>query len=226
MILNTNPGSMAIVKSEVSKVGGHPHFQRIFICLEACKWGFLEACRPVIGIDGCHLKGPYGGIMLSAISLEANLGFFPVAYAIVETENRETWCWFLELLKEVVGRDLQQNPWCILSDRQKGLVNAIQEVLPRCSHRNCCHHILQNFQKKFRQTGLGDLFWEAAKAPNVQEFLTAMNKIRLENRTAFDWLTMLDSRSWAFHAMEVNVKCEHVTSNFVESFNAWIDEER
>ena len=180
-----------------------------------------------------------------------------MAYAIVETENRETWCWFLELLKEVVGRDLQQNPWYILYDRHKvkvfffmnvhyiyaviyatndltfmlcfmckGLVNAIQEVLPICSHRNCCHHILQNFQKKFRQTGLGDLFWEAAKAPNVQEFLTAMNKIRLENRAAFDWLTMLDSRSWAFHAMEVNVKCEHVTSNFVESFNAWINEER
>ena len=74
-------------------------------------------------------------------------------------------------------------------------MNAIQEVLPGCFHRSYCHHILQNFQKKFRQTGLGDLFWEAAKAPNVQEFLIAMNKIRLENRAAFDWLTMLDSRS-------------------------------
>ena len=62
--------------------------------------GFLEVCRPVIGIDGCHLKRPYGGVILSAISLEANLGYFPVAYAIVETENRATWCWFLDFLKE------------------------------------------------------------------------------------------------------------------------------
>ena len=42
----------------------------------------------MIGIDGCHLKGLFGGIRLSAISLEANLGWFPVAYAIVEQRRQ------------------------------------------------------------------------------------------------------------------------------------------
>ena len=103
---------------------------------------------------------------------------------------------------------------------------AIEQVLPGCTHRCCCHHILQNFQKKFRQTGLRDLFWEATKAPNAQEFQTAMNKIREENGEAYEWLNLMEVRSWAFHAMDKNVKCEHITSNFMESFNAWIDEER
>ena len=54
MILATNPCSMAIVQSDAS--AQPPHFQRMFICLDACRRGFLEGCRPVIGIDGFHLE--------------------------------------------------------------------------------------------------------------------------------------------------------------------------
>ncbi|KAL5573091.1 hypothetical protein UlMin_022688 [Ulmus minor] len=110
MVLRTNPGSISIVRSEVTRLGGLPHFQRISICLEACKRGFLTGCRPVVGLDGCHLKGPYGGVLLAAISVEANMGYFPLAYAIAEIENQETWYWFLEHLKEAVGRDLEMKP--------------------------------------------------------------------------------------------------------------------
>lgn len=37
-----------------------PHFQRMYICFKACKDSFFQ-CRPVIGLDGCFLKGYYGG---------------------------------------------------------------------------------------------------------------------------------------------------------------------
>ena len=36
-------------------------FKRMYVCLYACKRGFLVGCRPLIGIDGCHLKGTIGG---------------------------------------------------------------------------------------------------------------------------------------------------------------------
>ena len=44
-----------------------------------------------MGLDGCHLKGPYGGVLLGTIGMDANLQFFPLAYAIVEIEDSETW---------------------------------------------------------------------------------------------------------------------------------------
>ena len=72
---------------------------------------------------------------------------------------------------------------------------------------------------------MGDLFWEAIKAPIVHEFQISMHKIRGENVEAFEWLNLLETRIWAFHAMDTNLKCEHITSNFVESFNALIYEE-
>ena len=45
---------------------------RGFICLGACQKGFIEGCRGIIGMDGCHLKEPFGGIALVAVSLDAN----------------------------------------------------------------------------------------------------------------------------------------------------------
>ncbi|TXG69948.1 hypothetical protein EZV62_004883 [Acer yangbiense] len=60
---------------------------------------FLEGCRPFIGIDGCHLKGPCGGILLSAVALDANSGLFPLDVCICEKETKYSWMWFLNNLK-------------------------------------------------------------------------------------------------------------------------------
>ena len=53
-----------------------------------------------------------------------------------------------------------------------------------------------------------------------------MRKIKVESVDAFNWLDQLEVKSWASHAMDPRVKCDHVTSNFVESFNAWMREDR
>lgn len=33
---------------------------------------------PLLGLDGCHLKGPYGGQLLAAVGTDANDGMYPV----------------------------------------------------------------------------------------------------------------------------------------------------
>ncbi|XP_026384072.1 uncharacterized protein LOC113279606 [Papaver somniferum] len=38
--------------------------------------GFKKGCRPVIGLDGTHLKGKYGGVILAAIALDGNNGIY------------------------------------------------------------------------------------------------------------------------------------------------------
>ncbi|GAV74753.1 hypothetical protein CFOL_v3_18233, partial [Cephalotus follicularis] len=49
-----------------------PVFKRIFVCLHAMEIGFLKGCRPFIGFDRCHLKGPFGGVLLVAVSVDGN----------------------------------------------------------------------------------------------------------------------------------------------------------
>ncbi|CAL8089112.1 unnamed protein product [Prunus armeniaca] len=79
-----------------------PHLQRLYLCLDACKKGFFVGCISIIGVDGCHLKGPFSSQLLGAVGVDANDNMYPVAYAIVELETKETWSWFLELLMDIL----------------------------------------------------------------------------------------------------------------------------
>jgi hypothetical protein len=67
-----------------------PSFKRIYVCLEGCKQSFLR-CRPFIGLDGCFLKGYYGGMILATVGRDPNDQMLPIALAVVEGETRESW---------------------------------------------------------------------------------------------------------------------------------------
>ncbi|MBA0786720.1 hypothetical protein Gotri_028029 [Gossypium trilobum] len=60
-----NPGST--IKIAVNRVTPHSptHFKRFYVCFEALKRGWKEGCRPVLGLDGYFLKGPFKGKLLA-----------------------------------------------------------------------------------------------------------------------------------------------------------------
>jgi hypothetical protein len=64
MVRSANPGTIASLQVERTVHTSNPVFKRFFICLDAMKKGFIRGCRPFVGMDGCHLKGPYGGVIL------------------------------------------------------------------------------------------------------------------------------------------------------------------
>ncbi|XP_059627663.1 uncharacterized protein LOC132270501 [Cornus florida] len=70
--------------------------------------------RPLIGVDGCFLNGPYGGHLLSAVSMDGNGQMFLVAITVVESEIRDSWEWFMGELMNVVG---PYNDITFISDR-------------------------------------------------------------------------------------------------------------
>ena len=76
----------------------------MYVKFNAQKVGFLGGCRPFIGLDGCHIKHRFGGQILSATTNDANDNIFPVAMAVVEQENKESWIWFLEIFADDIGR--------------------------------------------------------------------------------------------------------------------------
>ncbi|KAJ0046704.1 hypothetical protein Pint_04755 [Pistacia integerrima] len=156
IVKHTNSGSMYNVKSVSPE--GIPNFQRCFLGFAAQKKGFIEGCRHFIGVDGCHLKGPYGGVLLSAVSMDANSGIFPVAITICEIENKELWRYFMTLLKEFI-RDI--DPITIMSDRQKGLglVDAIRHVGQMLVLDIVLGMFMLTLGKKFPGLRLRNLFW-------------------------------------------------------------------
>ena len=47
-----------------------------------------------------------------------------------------------------------------------------------------------------------------------------------KNKDAYNYLAILDPKSLSFYTMELSCKVEYVTSNFVKSFNNWVEELR
>ena len=72
-------------------------------------------------MDGCFLKGYYGGQLLSAVGQDANNHIYVIAYAIVDVENKDNWKWFLSLLQNDLGQHTQHG-WNFISDMQKVLL--------------------------------------------------------------------------------------------------------
>ncbi|XP_030509786.1 uncharacterized protein LOC115724609 isoform X1 [Cannabis sativa] len=124
-LLETNPGSTAILKTRL--IDGKRVFERVYICLKACKDGFNKGCRPLIGLDGCFLKGYCKGMLLAAVGIDPNNSQFPIAYAIVEKENTDSWTWFLKLIVEDLNIQ-RPNIFTMMSDRQKGLEKALSDL--------------------------------------------------------------------------------------------------
>ena len=91
-------------------------FGRFYFCFDGCKKGFTKGCRPFIGVDGCHLKTQYGGQLLIAVARDPNDQYYPLAFGVVETETKESWRWFMQLLMEDIG---EERKYVFISDQQK-----------------------------------------------------------------------------------------------------------
>ncbi|XP_031378968.1 uncharacterized protein LOC116194318 [Punica granatum] len=215
-ILRSNPGSTVLLQVELET----HEFERLYICLKACKRGFQEGCRPIIGLDGYFLKCYYGDQLLSVISQDGNNSFFIIAYAVVEVECTESWKWFLQNLIFDVGDPIDKK-YTFISDMQKGLDIAIKEVCDGIPHRFCNRHIWANMTKHAKCNG-GELrraFWNCAKTTTLQRFTQCMNALRMINQTAVEYLRTIDSSRWSMSVFDTVCKYDALTSNMCEQFN-------
>ena len=101
-------------------------FQRVFICPNRSRQSFTSM-RKFLAVDGTFLKSRFVQPLLFAVGIDGNGKNLPrLAWAIVESENKESWIWFIKHLNaaipEVIGMTL-------ISDRDKGLLAAEQEIV-------------------------------------------------------------------------------------------------
>ncbi|XP_022642195.1 uncharacterized protein LOC111242577 [Vigna radiata var. radiata] len=217
-LIRCNPGST--VKIKVDGDNGQPIFQRIYVCLKACKDSF-RSCRPIVCLDGCFMKGQYKGEVLTAIARDPNEQMLPLAYAVVEVENKETWTWFLQILIEDLGGDEVCGRCTWMSDQQKGLVQAVQDLLPRAEQRFCLRHLYSNFRKRFSGQILKNLLWRAATSTYPQAWEREMLKIKEVNVEAYKYIiATYPPRFWSRSRFTGQAMCDSLDNNITEAFNS------
>jgi|UniRef100_A0A2N9I955 hypothetical protein len=219
-IRRTNPGSIAFVY-------GNPVdncFQRLFISFQASIYGFLNACRPLIGLDRTPLKSKYLGTLLFATGFDGDGALFPLAFGVVDEENDDNWMWFLSELHNLLEINAENMPrLTILSDRQKGIVDGVEANFPTAFHGFCMHHLSDSFRKEFNSTILINLLWEAAYALTVIEHEAKILEIEEISQDAAYWIRRIPSRLWATAYFEGR-RFGHLTANIAEYWTTWIVE--
>ncbi|XP_073120960.1 uncharacterized protein [Henckelia pumila] len=160
-VKKTNPGS--VVQCEIEPLT--KKFRRLFICFHACAVGFVSGCRPLIFLDGTHIKNKYKGCILVAVSKDANDDLFTIAYAIVDAENDSNWDWFCYHVSRVLlyYQCIPFDEFTFFSDIHPSIIKAVNQVLRSYPRHNKNHW--------------SSVFKKVVYAPSFQEYEQHINNI-------------------------------------------------
>ncbi|XP_058199790.1 uncharacterized protein LOC131314888 [Rhododendron vialii] len=93
-----------------------------------------------------------------AVGRDSNNQIYLIAMAVVKSELKDSWTWFLELLTDVIGKPKDKG-WIFIFDRQKRLTESMDLLFPGVEHRYHMRHMYSNFQKVHKGKELKDLIW-------------------------------------------------------------------
>nr|XP_007161351.1 hypothetical protein PHAVU_001G061800g [Phaseolus vulgaris]ESW33345.1 hypothetical protein PHAVU_001G061800g [Phaseolus vulgaris] len=162
---------------------------RVFWSFKPCINGF-NFCKLIVQVDGTFLTGRYHGTLLTATAQDGNRNIFPLAFAIVEGETRETLIWFFQLLQQYVT---PQPNLCMINDRGIGIISALQSEEVGWEGDGlvsvyCIRHITSNFNKKFKNAEL--------KRQLINMVQAKLSVMRSEFKQAFSWIDRIPLEKW------------------------------
>ncbi|XP_024004127.1 uncharacterized protein LOC112081587 [Eutrema salsugineum] len=183
---SSNPGSVCKTEFQLDK-NGSKRFKYMFISFAASIAG-LPYLRPVVILDGTHLVGRFGGCLICASRQDGNFQIFPIAYAVVDSENDAAYEWFFRCLQTIIKDD---RGLMFISDRHSSIYSGLRKVYPSAGHGACLVHLARNVTNRFKEGRLPALMVLAAKAYTVFEFGQLFDELRSVNPACAEYLTEL-----------------------------------
>ncbi|KAL5549173.1 hypothetical protein UlMin_004404 [Ulmus minor] len=157
--------------------------------------------------------------MLEKVNPDGNSKCYPIAWGIVDSENEDSWTWFLRRLREVIG---DTDKLVFISDRAQSIKKAISIVYDRAQHGARAWHVAQNVKSKFRCGDMMGTYWKAVDVYTVEEFGGYMSEISQRYPRVAEYLEReVGFEKWSrchFSGMRYNI----TTTNMVESLNSML----
>ena len=141
--------------------------------------------QQVIIVDATFLTGKYGGSLLIATAQDANQQIYPLAFAVVDSENNASWKWFFE---QLVLQIPSSDELMFVSDRHRSIANGIQKVYTTSEHCLCTWHLKNNLRTRYRKSTLWELFTLASECYTRAEFRKHFDCIEKVNSNMSDYL--------------------------------------
>ncbi|KAL0713269.1 hypothetical protein Bca4012_020247 [Brassica carinata] len=219
-LTEANPGTLAEIETEYNDRIRN-RFKYMFLSMSASIMGF-EHMRKVIVVDGTHLRGKYAGCLLTASAQDGNYQVFPLAIAIVDGENDNSWEWLFRKLQAFIPNT---NNIVFVSYRHSSIYYGLAKVYPDANHCACILHLKRNIRTYYKDKNLGFLVAKAGRTYRLADFYKVFNEIKHVNPSCADYLIGIGFEHWArshFPGRRYNI----MTSNVAESWNAVLREAR
>lgn len=110
----------------------------------------------VLVMDSTYKTNKYRQSLFEIVGMTSTELTFAVAFAYMESEQTENFCWVLDKLKQLfVNKDVC--PQVIVTDRDLALMKAIEVVFPNTINLLCTFHINKNVGAKRKQHVVKDM---------------------------------------------------------------------
>ncbi|XP_070053879.1 uncharacterized protein [Nicotiana tomentosiformis] len=172
----------------------------------------FDHCRPIVVVDGSHLKSYYTETFVSANTLNG------AAYGVIDSENDAAWSWFFEQFKEAYS---ERENMCIVSYRNENIIKSVSRVYPEVPYFAYIWHLWNNIYKKFEKSHskLSEIYFSMAKAYTQAEFDSLMVKVEKVDIRVKEYLELAGYKKWVRLYAPVN-RGWTMTLNIAESINA------
>ncbi|KAE8703397.1 hypothetical protein F3Y22_tig00110472pilonHSYRG00505 [Hibiscus syriacus] len=185
-------------------------------CINAVKY-----CKPVVQIDGTFLYVKYKQVLLLVVVQDENRNILPVAFALVQGEDTESWAFFLKNLRlHVVTRERV----CIISDRGAGIKAAMDSLgtmyrPPYVQHRYCVRHIAANYYGKYKKNDERQLVVRMGYELLPQRFESMLQELFGKNKKGCEYIMDINKEMWT-NAYDGGYRYGHMTTNLAEAINS------
>ncbi|XP_057728687.1 uncharacterized protein LOC130944392 [Arachis stenosperma] len=195
-------------------------FHQVFWSFPSCIEAFRH-CKPLVSVDGTHLYGKYADTLLMGIAQDGNNNILPVAFALVERENTDSWYFFLTNLR----RHVATRPGVLLiSDRHAAIKAALERE--RCGWEHnvyCVRHIASNFATSFKSKEAKRHLVNAAYSKTQEQSQYYLELISSEDPVTsphmMEWIRGLEPLKWLQH-LDEGRRYGHTTTNLSECINS------
>ncbi|XP_057723475.1 uncharacterized protein LOC130939381 [Arachis stenosperma] len=195
-------------------------FHQVFWSFPSCVEAFRH-CKPLVSVDGTHLYGKYAGTLLMGIEQDGNNNILPVAFALVERENTDSWYFFLTNLR----RHVATRPGVLLiSDRHAAIKAALEREGCGWEHNvYCVRHIASNFATSFKSKEAKRHLVNAAYSKTQEQSQYYLELISSEDPVTspqmIEWIRGLEPPKWLQH-LDEGRRYGHMTTNLSECINS------
>ncbi|KAL4396924.1 hypothetical protein AHAS_Ahas01G0140500 [Arachis hypogaea] len=83
-------------------------------------------------------------------------------------------------------------------------------------------HMWKNFINRFKDLYIREVVWECARCTTVAEFKDCMERLKVVNQRAWEYLSKFEQETWVKAYFSHGPKVDNLTNNMCEMFNAKI----